>query len=169
MIAIGELFVPAVTTAYVRNIIKRGLAEIIDRSPNKNEITLIWAHFDSSCAFCGKPLRREAREGRIDHSVAASDGGSNWLGNRVLACGPCNDDEKLDQHWESFLLIKAEPGEVFEARRKRILDWQGRNRLLNGDRHSELRNVAAEKALEVIRVFDEKVQELRVMNRQGEP
>ncbi len=157
---------PAITTAYVRNIIKRGLTELVDRSPDKKEISLVWAHFDSSCAFCGKPLQRHAREGRIDHSLAASHGGSNSIGNRVLACGPCNDDEKLDQHWEAFLRVKTQSVEIFEMRRKRIIEWHERNPIANEARHRELRAAAIEKALEVINVFDERVQELRALMRQ---
>lgn len=159
---------PAVTTAYVRNIIKRGLTELVDPSPDKNETSLIWAHFESSCAFCGKTLRRDDRQGRIDHSLAASQGGSNSIGNRVLACGPCNDDEKLDQHWEAFLRLKAQSDDIFEARRNRIIEWQERNPIANEALHRELRAAALEKALEVIKVFDEKVDELRVLTRRTE-
>lgn len=152
---------PAVTTAYVKNIIKRGLAEVVDRSPNKKEISRLWSHFNSSCAFCGKPLRYDAREGRIDHCLAASRGGSNAIGNRLLACGSCNDDEKLDQHWEPFLRSKAVTEEIFQARRKLIMEWQELNPLENKSHDQELRRLAEEKALEVIRLFDEKVRELR--------
>lgn len=158
---------PAITTAYVRNIIKQGLTELVDPSPDKKEISLIWAHFDSSRAFCGKHLRRDAREGRIDHSLAASQGGSNSIGNRVLACGPCNDDEKLDQHWEAFLRVKAESDEIFEARRRRITEWQERNPIADEARHRELRDAAIEKALEAIKVFDKKVEELRLLIRES--
>jgi hypothetical protein len=132
------------------------------------ESSLVWAHFDSSCAYCGKPLRRDAREGRIDHSLAAFQGGPNSIGNRVLACGPCDDDEKLDQHWEAFLRFKAESDEIFEARRKRIAEWQERNPIANEARHRKLWDAATEKALQVIKVFDEKVGELRLPVRKAE-
>lgn len=154
---------PATTTAYVRNIIRRGLTELVDRSPNKKELGLVWTHFGSACAFCGQALRQGAREGRADHLLAASQNGANAIGNRVLACGPCNDDEKLDQHWEAFLRLKSTTDEIFEARRNRILEWQQLNPLANASLHSELRDAAMAKALEVIKVFDEKVQELRLL------
>lgn len=157
---------PKTTTAYVRNIIRRGLIELVDPSPDKDDVTLVWTHFDSSCAYCGRALRRDAREGRIDHSRASSQGGPNAIGNRVLACGPCNDDEKLDQHWESFLRVKVEADDVFEARRKRILEWQTRNPLADEARHQELTSAALHKAAEVIKVFDEKVRELGLLMRE---
>ena len=157
---------PKTTTAYVRNIIRRGLIELVDPSPDKDDVTLVWIHFDSSCAYCGRPLKREAREGRIDHSRASSQGGANAIGNRVLACGPCNDDEKLDQHWEAFLRVKVEADDVFEARRKRILEWQTRNPLADETRHTELTSAAKQKAAEVIKVFDEKVRELGLLMRE---
>ena len=157
---------PKTTTAYVRNIIRRGLVELVDPSPDENEVAMVWAHFGSCCAYRGRSLKREAREGRIDHSRAASQGGANAIGNRVLACGPCNDDEKLDQHWEVFLRDKAESDDLFNARRKRILEWQGRNPLADESRHQELTTAAMEKAIEVIKVFDEKVRELNALMRE---
>jgi len=148
---------PAITTAYVRNIIKRGLSELVDASPSKEDVALIWQHFGCTCAFCGKPLKRDAEEGRIDHLIAASQGGPNALGNRVLACGPCNDKEKLHLDWKEFLQRKSESPTVFQERRHRIAAWQELHPIPN---LKELRDAAALKAQEVIAVFDEKVREL---------
>jgi hypothetical protein len=156
---------PAITTAYVRNIIKRGLSEVVDSSPGKADVPLIWDHFDSTCAFCGKSLSREAREGRIDHLVAASQDGANATGNRVLACGPCNDEEKLDQQWEVFLRFKSESDSVFEERRQRITSWQELHPVSDQVTHAQLRLAAAEKAQEVIACFDQKVRELQLLLR----
>jgi len=157
---------PRITTSYAKNIIERAFAELVDRSPGNKEISRIWSYFDSSCAFCGRALRRGAREGRIDHLVAAAKGGWNSIGNRVLACGSCNDDEKLDQLWEDFLRVKVESDDVFEVRRKRITEWQEQNPISNEARHRELRDVAVSKAREVINVFNEKAEELRLLMRE---
>jgi len=156
---------PAVTTAYVKNIIKRGLSELVDSSPTKDDQASIWQHFNSSCAYCGTALNRE--EGRIDHLLAASKGGANSIGNRVLSCGPCNDKEKLDQPWEPFLRSKSESDAVFDARRQRILAWQTRHPVANEAYHQSVRDAASEKALEVIKVFDEKVRELQQLVREA--
>ena len=158
---------PAVTTAYVRNIIKRGLSELVDASPKKAHVGLVWAHFRSACAFCEKPLNRDAEEGRMDHLVAASQHGANAIGNRVLACGLCNDKEKLDQHWEDFLRLKSDSDAVFEARRQRIIEWQELNPIADHVSHKQLRGAASEKALEVIAVFDQKVLELQALMRES--
>ena len=117
---------PAVTTAYVKNIVRRGLSELVDPSPTKKDEDSIWRYFESTCAYCGTSLKRALGEGRIDHPEPASKGGANSIGNRVLACGVCNDKEKLDQPWEPFLRLKAKKGAVFdpvlfEARRERII------------------------------------------------
>lgn len=156
---------PAVTTAYVRNIIRRGLSELVDASPGKRDTPLIWDHFHSSCAFCGKSLRSDAREGRIDHLIAASQDGPNAIGNRVLACGPCNDEEKLDQQWEVFLRSKSQSDAVFEERHQRITAWQNLHPVANQVSHTQLRRAAADKAQEVIALFDQKVRELQLLLR----
>ena len=153
---------PSVTTAYVKNIIRRGFSELVDPSPKRDTQTQIWAHFESSCAFCGRKLDRQAEEGRIDHLLAASKGGANALGNRVLSCATCNDKEKLDEAWETFLSKKASGDEV-GGRRARILEWQ-RLHPLPSDDQRELRQEAAERAAaDVVRFFEEKVKEIRLL------
>ncbi|MGO9763164.1 MAG: HNH endonuclease [Solirubrobacteraceae bacterium] len=81
---------------------RRAVAEILDPSPRN--VDALWAHFESSCAYCGKPLSREKREGHRDH---AAPGGGNGLGNLVLACGSCNGDEKREASWHEFLKQKT--------------------------------------------------------------
>jgi hypothetical protein len=158
---------PAVTTAYVKNVINRGLSELVDPSPTKGDQASIWQHFNSCCAYCGTTLDRAAKEGCIDHLVPASKRGANSIGNRVLACGPCNDTEKLDQPWEPFLRSKSKSDAVFDARRQRIVAWQTRHPIGDEVYHQSVRDAASEKALEVIRVFDEKVRELQQLVREA--
>jgi hypothetical protein len=158
---------PAVTTAYVKNIIKRGLSELVDPSPTKDDHASIWQHFNSSCAYCGTVLIRAEEKGRIDHLLAASKGGANSIGNRVLSCGSCNDKEKLDQPWEPFLRSKSESAAVFDARRQRIAAWQTLHPIGDEARHQSLREAASEKAFEVIKVFEEKVRELQQLVREA--
>ena len=40
------------------------------------------------CVGCGRLLEVEFLE--LDHKFPSSDGGEDWIGNRVLLCGPCN-------------------------------------------------------------------------------
>lgn len=115
---------PAVTTAYVKNIIRRGLRELVDPSPDRDAVASIWKFFDDRCAYCGKTLRKTNKEGHIDHLVSASKGGPNHISNRVLSCAACNETEKLDSNWDEFLKRKAGDPTTYEVRKKRILEWQ---------------------------------------------
>ena len=40
------------------------------------------------CAGCGR--ERDLPEMELDHRRPRTDGGDNWITNRVLLCGPCN-------------------------------------------------------------------------------
>ncbi|HEX9871735.1 MAG TPA: hypothetical protein VGC99_24675, partial [Candidatus Tectomicrobia bacterium] len=62
----------------------------------------------------------------IDHLLSTALRGCNELANRVLACGPCNGNEKRDMPWEEFLQRKNPDKRIFEARRRVILRWQER-------------------------------------------
>ena len=84
---------PAVTTAYVKNIIHRGFSELADPSPSRKEEAEVWAHFGNRCAYCGDTLHRDAKEGHIDHLVAASQGGTDddWNGATVTVIDRTNN------------------------------------------------------------------------------
>ena len=101
-----------------KNLMRRAVAEILDPSPRN--VDALWAHFESSCAYCGKPLSREKREGHRDHAVA---GGGNGLGNLVLACESCNGDEKREASWHEFLKQKTTDLALRSARQARIEAW----------------------------------------------
>ncbi|MBN2584088.1 MAG: HNH endonuclease [Planctomycetes bacterium] len=148
---------PAITPAYVKNIIRRCFSEIVDPSPTKREVDAIWQHFDNCCAYCGKSLQRKVKEGHIDHLVSASRGGMNALGNRVLSCSSCNEMEKLDKPWEDFLKSKARSDADFMKRYKRIKDWQAANPLPEGAAIQEDLVFARTQATNVIATFEEAV------------
>lgn len=154
---------PRISTAYVKNIVRRGFNELIDPAPNADEKALIWNHFGGKCAYCGVALDRSRREGRIDHAVSASGDGHNGLGNRVLACGPCNDDEKREEHWESFLKRKNIDPDTRARLHNRIVEWMA---LHGGAQHSLALSIAAKAAaIEVNALFDAKVAEIKGMVR----
>ena len=148
---------PAITPAYVKNMIRRCFSEIVDPSPSRRGKEAIWKHFGDHCAYCNKALRREAKEAHIDHLVCASGGGANALGNRVLSCSSCNEKEKLDKPWEEFLKTKAGSNAEFERRRQRILDWQEANPPGEGSELQEAIVFARAQAEQVIAVFEEAV------------
>lgn len=106
------------TVSQAKNRMRRTIAEILDPSPF--DLAPLWAHFESSCAYCGRGLDRSRREGHMDH---AEPRGGNHLGNLVLACGACNGDEKREEPWDVFLDRKATNPVVRAARSARIRAW----------------------------------------------
>lgn len=114
---------PATTTSYAKNIIRRALCELVDRPPSKAEINLLWTFFESKCAYCARPLKQYSKNGHVDHLLSASCGGANHISNRVLACAPCNEKEKRDLPWKQFLRSKCADNRTFAARKKKIAEW----------------------------------------------
>jgi hypothetical protein len=110
------MVVPSVSNA--KNRMRRVINAIVDPPPRNEQP--IWDHFGSACAYCGEELDRKGRKAHMDHAVA--DGG-NQLGNLILSCAICNGDEKLDEHWRTFLERKVSDPDVRAARMKRIEDW----------------------------------------------
>jgi hypothetical protein len=98
-----------------KNRMRRTVKEILN--PGPRNVDAVWEHFDAHCAYCGKGLSRERREGHLDH--ADPDGG-NHLGNLVLACGNCNGDEKREESWHGFLRRKTLDDALFAEREGRI-------------------------------------------------
>jgi hypothetical protein len=101
-------------------MIARTLAveEILD--PGPRNVDALWEHFNSRCAYCGKKLSRDLREGHTDH---AEPGGGNGLGNLLLACASCNGDEKREEPWHRFLRRKTPDDALFAEREGHIRVW----------------------------------------------
>jgi len=156
---------PVVSSAYVKNIVRRGFSQLVDPGPDAKAQAQIWEFFRSQCAFCGATLKKGAKEGHIDHLVSASGGGANHLGNRVLACAPCNEKEKRDAHWEHFLTTKARSPQELLERRSRILEWQTLHKEVIGSASPEVQAAALAAAAEVNGLFEKKVAEIRAMMR----
>jgi 5-methylcytosine-specific restriction endonuclease McrA len=107
------------TVSQAKNLMRRSRDEILD--PGPQSVDDLWSHFESACAYCGMPLNRAQRQGHVDH---ATTGGGNQLGNLILACARCNGDEKLDQSWQAFLLLKTSGDRnVLAERTERIESW----------------------------------------------
>jgi 5-methylcytosine-specific restriction endonuclease McrA len=107
-----------VTFSQVQNLVNRAIATILDPPPNN--IDEIWNYFEGRCAYCDRILDRTKREGHIDHLIP--DNG-NHLGNLVLACGPCNGDEKRDRPWKEFLNDKVKDEKLRKERYDKISHW----------------------------------------------
>jgi len=115
------------TLGKAKNHLKRALREIIDPSPSQTELDSLWAYFKGCCAYCGRQLRREAREGQLDHLETSTGGGCSAIGNRVLSCGPCNGDERREIPWREFLRVKCADEKLHSLRSRLIEGWQSAN------------------------------------------
>lgn len=114
---------PKHTPGQAKNAIRRALRALLDPELNRKQIDELWSYFQSKCAYCGKSLHRDRREGQADHLVPTSLGGTNYLANRVLSCGPCNGDHKRERNWREFLEEKVRDPEVLSRRQLRIERW----------------------------------------------
>src|SRR5258708_2070574 len=116
---------PTLTAPQVQRYIRAGFQQLIDPDISKAERKRIWNFFESTCAFCGALLSSQKREGHIDHLIPGSKGGRNHISNRVLACGSCNGDLKLDKDWR-LLLNEVSPNQNdYVKRESKILEWTG--------------------------------------------
>jgi hypothetical protein len=66
---------------------------------------------------------RSRKAAEIWTIYSSAKGGRNHISNRVSSCKPCNAEEKREKDWEQFLLEKHGPGELFEEKRSKILEW----------------------------------------------
>jgi hypothetical protein len=118
---------PAHSLSQTKNSIRRALWNLADPQPSIAEVQLLWAHFQSKCAYCGAVLNKNERKAHLDHLEV----GRNHISNRVLSCGICNGDEKREQNWESFLASKCRnDGATLQSRRKKILAWKKQSPML---------------------------------------
>jgi 5-methylcytosine-specific restriction endonuclease McrA len=152
---------PAITPAFVKNIIRRSLREVVDPSPIKKDIHMIWDYFNSECAYCGKKIVKGSKDGHIDHLVSSSCGGYNKISNRVLSCATCNEKEKLDRPWEEFLKQKCQNKYIEEKRKSKIVQWQ----TMHNDNMLDKEIISKIKVLgdDVASYYDEKVKQARAL------
>lgn len=116
-----------ITPSMAKNAIKRSLRSIVDCELTKSEKSDIWDHFSSQCAYCGRVLSKEGREGHIDHLDPITHNGTNHISNRVLSCSQCNGDEKREEGWQSFLDKKISDRETREEYKQKIKGWIEKN------------------------------------------
>jgi hypothetical protein len=147
-----------VSPSQAKNFIARSLRAVADPHPSGTALQKLWKHFNNQCAYCGLKLRPGMEEASYDHLVAK---GGNHLGNIVLACGRCNEYEKLNTDWDTFLRKKATTPKLHHERRSRILDWQK----LHKCDHSQISRVLLEQAEDcirrVVKSFDRELSKLR--------
>ena len=144
-----------------KNAIKRSLWCIVDPPPK--QVDSVWNYFQSQCAYCGLSLKRENRDGHMDHLISIQEGMVYGLGNFVLSCGHCNGDEKREEDWRSFLRRKNEKDEEHLQRREQLIDeWKRQNE--DAERHvtAELRSAVEASIARVIAAYDAEVEQLRL-------
>ena len=60
-------------------------------SHTREQIQALYASQGGKCAYCGVSLKKGYH---ADHIQPLSKGGSNWISNIALACGPCNNRKR---------------------------------------------------------------------------
>lgn len=109
---------PNPSVPQAKNLMRRAVRKILEGGLSASAEDAVWDYFQSECAYCGKKIDRSRREGHLDHAEPA---GGNHLGNRILACAPCNGNEKREERWQDFLARKSPNDAVRRA--ERILGW----------------------------------------------
>lgn len=107
--------------AWVKNISRRVLWAALEADITKDDRLAMAQFFEGTCAYCETPL---GVRWHADHLLPVDSGGFNHISNRVPACPRCNEHEKRDMEWLTFLEQKtAGDVELMERRRTRIEDW----------------------------------------------
>ena len=152
---------PKDTPSIAKNKIKRSLIAILDPHPSEADVSRLWQHFQSACAYCGLALDRNSRQGHVDHATSSAYGGTNSIHSHILACGRCNGDEKREESWQTFLPKKCSSPDVLTGRRVRIEEWLAMEQceVWRNDRNKLQR--AEEIVKRVIASFDEAVADMR--------
>lgn len=114
--------------AWVKNISRRVLWAALEADITKEQRREMEAFFDRTCAYCGASL---TARWHADHLLPVDSGGFNHVSNRVPACPRCNEHEKRDMEWLTFLQQKcAGDGSLLTTRQTRIEAWTARGRLV---------------------------------------
>ena len=154
-----------VSPSQAKNFIARSLRAVADPHPSGTALHELWKHFNNQCAYCGLKLRPGMEDASYDHLLP---NGGNHLGNIVLACGRCNEYEKLNTDWDAFLRKKATTSKLYGERRSRILDWQK----FHKRDHSQVNQVLLEQSEDCIRravkSFDRELSKLRAAKHLAE-
>jgi hypothetical protein len=111
----------ALHPAWVKNISRRVLWAALEADITKDDRRSMEEFFHRKCAYCEAPL---GTRWHADHLLSVDSGGFNHISNRVPACPRCNEDEKRDMEWVSFLERKSagDPA-LLTRRRARIDEW----------------------------------------------
>jgi hypothetical protein len=141
-----------------KNILRRALSEIIDKSPTKAQKTLLYNTFGNHCAYCGIYITDKKRR-HLDHLVSVAHGGANHCSNRVLSCATCNESEKKDMPWLEFLRLKSEDAHIFQHRKTEIEKWIALWHLIEDQ---ELALLVKEAEKRIYQAIDTEVEVLRL-------
>jgi hypothetical protein len=154
-----------VSPSQAKNFIARSLRAVADPHPSGTTLQKLWKHFDSQCAYCGLELRPGLEQASYDHLVPT---GGNHLGNIVLACGRCNEYEKLNTDWDTFLRKKAVTPGSYRERHSRIVEWQKLHKLDDSQVNQVLLEQAEDCIQRAVRSFERELSTLRAAKNKAE-
>ncbi len=109
-----------------KNMFRRSLRAVVDPHPNDEEVAELWLFFGGECVYRGVQISVGNKDAHLDHLESETTGGTNHISNRVPSCASCNEKEKREMPWLQFLEKKVPAPDLLEARRQKILAWQGR-------------------------------------------
>jgi hypothetical protein len=144
-------------------MVRRSLRAVVDPHPSDEEIAEMWQFFAGLCVYCGQAIALRSKDMHLDHLESEAAGGSNHISNRVPACASCNEKEKRDLPWYTFLERKATSPEVRDARRQKILAWTGRFLALAHRLDDELYKQVHKEIEQVVAAYDAALKRLRSM------
>lgn len=90
------------------------------------------------------------------------------MGNIVLACGRCNEYEKLNTDWDTFLRKKAVTPGSYRERHSRIVEWQKLHKLDDSQVNQVLLEQAEDCIQRAVRSFERELSTLRAAKNKAE-
>lgn len=154
-----------ITPSKAKNSVRRALFAEIEGALSRTDKLKVWEFFRFSCTYCGRMMDPSSREGHMDHLASRASGGTDHIGNTVLACRVCNGDEKRDMQWQRFLRTRCLDDVTFDARRSRIEEWVTLNRTSLAETTPELAQAVEAEVQSVFAAFDRALSSIRKLKR----
>ncbi len=107
--------------AWVKNIARRVLWAAIEKDISRPDRLAMAEFSEFKCAYGEGEL---TSRWHADHLISVDEGGFNHLSNRVPACSRCNEHEKRDMAWRTFLEQKCRDEAILRHRTERIESWR---------------------------------------------
>ncbi len=95
--------VMSLNLSWAKNVTRKVLWAALEKDISKKDRTRMATFFNQRCVYCDEPL---PNRWHADHLKNIDQGGMNHISNRVPSCPKCNEAEKMDQDWRSYIQHK---------------------------------------------------------------